>query len=47
MLENQQINKQETVKIWFGHVKLNTNYSHLMWAAYLITMQHNNGHAYH
>lgn len=29
MLENQQINKQETVNIWFGHVKIKTNYSYL------------------
>ena len=25
----QQISKQETVKFWFGHVKINTDYSHL------------------
>lgn len=29
MLENQQINKHESGEIWFGHVKINTNYSHL------------------
>lgn len=45
MLENQQINKQEPVKIGFGHIKLNTNYSHLC-ELLIITMQHNNDHAY-
>ena len=45
MLGNHKLISKK-LKIWFGHVKINANYSHLTWIAYLITMQHNTDRAH-
>lgn len=40
---NHKLIHKRNWKIWFGHAKINANYSHLTWIAYLIATAHDDG----